>query len=76
MWSLISGISVTFSRRRQERRIKPMSEKATRPRKGARAQSAEMLALKLLYLWEGLGGKGKCVHLSRSGLSLKSPPKA
>lgn len=27
----------------------------------------------LKYLWEGLEGKGKCVHLWMSGLLVKSP---
>lgn len=60
MWSLISAISVTFSRRRHEFRIRLRSEKATRTGKGAWALSPERLALKVVYLWEGVEGKGKC----------------
>lgn len=59
MWNLISAISVTFSRRRHEFRIRLRSEKATRAGKGAWALSPERLALKVVYLWEGMEGKGK-----------------
>lgn len=70
MWSLIPAISMTFSRRRHEFRIRLGSEKATRPGKGV----FQRVALKILYLWEGLEGKGK-FEVEQEWTLLRSPHK-